>query len=124
VLALVLEVVGHELGGEGDEGNHHQEHDVDEQHGAIDAVHAGDALVVVDPDDADCQEAGGVGQVRGPEVDQGPAKVLVGAGADADLEHQQRGRDRKHAVRKRLHARGAAVLHAAIFAAASDADGL
>src|SRR4029077_10533668 len=89
-----------------------------------DAGHAGDAFVVVDPDDADGQEAGGVGQVRGPEVDQGSAEVLVGAGADADLEHQQGGGDREHAVRERLHARGAAVLHAAIFAAASDADGV
>jgi hypothetical protein len=85
------------------------------------ARHAG---VVVDPDDADGEEAGGVGEVGGPQVQQLVAEVGSLDVRHPDLEDQERCRDREHAVAECLEPSPGGLVHAPIIARRPDVSGL
>ena len=82
-----------------------QQDEVEEQQGAVDGGDALEDVVVVDPDDADDDEAHDVRGVRGPlvrEVTSEVARLRVG---DAHLDDEQRDGDREDAVAERFESR-------------------
>ncbi len=68
-------------------------------------------LVMVDPHDADRDEADGVTKVRGPEAEQRVRQTFVARDVrHTDLEHKQRDGDGKDAIAERLEPRRVGVM--------------
>jgi hypothetical protein len=87
------------------EGHAHQQQQVQNQQRVVDADDVLEDVVVVDPHDADAEEADHVAEVRRPETDQRFTEVLARLDVGhADLDDQQRDRDREDAVAERLQA--------------------
>ena len=83
--------------------DHHQ-HDVQPQQRRVDGAQAHEQPVMGHPDHADREEARDVREVRRPlGADRAPEMVEL-LGRELDLEHEQRDRDREHAVVERLDA--------------------
>jgi hypothetical protein len=57
---------------------------------------------VLQPDDSDRHEAREVREKRRPLVEDGAEQVIAGIGRDAELEDEERDRDREDAVAERL----------------------
>ena len=55
-------------------------------------------MVVIDPDDPDRDEARDVGEVGRPEIEELLAQADLAVVVDRELEHEQGGSDREHAV--------------------------
>ena len=94
----------------------HQQHQIDHYHPAVGVLHASEDAVVCEPDPSDRDEARGIAQVRRPLIsDAAPQMIELGLG-NADVENEQRDRDREHTVAERLGPAGVpAVAHRAAF---------
>jgi len=83
-----------------------QHQDVQPHQVRIDVAQVREQPVVREPDAADREEARDVREVRRPLLADGPPQVVEVLRLDVDLEHEQRDRDREHAVAERLDAPG------------------
>ena len=87
---------------EGDEGDPHQEENVEQEQIGVIAPYEAELAVMPHPEDADHQKADGKAQVLGPDRHQGKKKLIVGeqflGGGEADLQSQQRDGNGKDGV--------------------------
>ncbi len=92
--AIRSNVLRHEPGGEGDERDTQEQENVQQEEGAIDLADLIHQRVMVHPDDADRQEADGVPDVRGPDVQQLSREASPAAfDLRVDVEDEQRRSD-------------------------------
>jgi hypothetical protein len=75
-----------------------QEQQVQEQQRPIHFAEEVEQRVVVDPNDADGEEADRVHGVRGPLAQQGRRQAVLVGRRHAQLEHQQRGGNAEHTI--------------------------
>ena len=92
-----------QVGHERQHRDRHQQQQVEDQDRVVGGAQPADHRVVVDPDDPDRQERHDIGRVLGPVAEQRVSERVMRLDLrDVDPEHQQRDRDREHAVRERL----------------------
>jgi hypothetical protein len=93
---------GHELRWEGEKRDEQQDEQVEAREGRIGGAERTRDRGVLQPDDADRQEARDVGEVCRPLVENRAQKMVGGVGLEAELEDEQRYGDRENAVAEGL----------------------
>ena len=113
---LAPERVGNEPGRERQEGDRHQQQQVDAHEPVVQVLQALEDAVVCEPEPSDRDEARRVAQIGGPLIpDAGPQVVELGL-RNVDVEDEQRDGDREDAVAERLRSpRGPPVAHGCRF---------
>ena len=106
----VADRLRHQPGRVGEERHEQEQQQVDPHHPAVDELEPAEDAVVREPQAADRDEAGQVAEVLRPLVEDAVGEVVQFLRGHRQVEHQQRDRDREHAVAERL---GAARLPAA-----------
>src|SRR5207245_5796611 len=88
--------------GEVDDDHKEEEQEIEEEQGPVDDADVRHHHVVVDPDDADGEEADQVGDECRPVLTELLQQGTVAGSADRQVQCQQRDGHRKHAIAKRL----------------------
>ena len=103
------EVLGHEVGREGQHGDEQQQAQVGEEGEPVDLPHAREHAVVVDPNDPDDEKAHQIGEVGRPLIGelsaQLPGRRHVSP-RHGEVEHEQRDRNGEDAVAEGFEAAG------------------
>jgi hypothetical protein len=100
--AVLADVVREQPGGERQERDDEEQHQVQAHECGVGALEVLGDRVVPEPGRADGGEADHIGQVRGPQIRDRAQQVLAGVGGDRDIEDQQGDGDGEHAVAEGL----------------------
>lgn len=98
------DVLGHERGGERDEGRCKEQHPVEEEEVAVDPADERKKVVVVDPDHEDRKEARDEREKRGRGMRKFPPNIARSLRERQEVDDEQRDGDREDAVAEGLDA--------------------